>query len=90
MLARNKPFLLINECVFNCCIIERQNELCIIKYINDTDKEFNSFDIIIEQIRYELTNNFNHSVINGKIIKEKDFNITITRTNNQNYLLIHI
>ena len=69
--TRNNPFLLINKCVFNCSIIQRQNKLCITRYINDTDKDYYSFDIIIEQIRYELTHNFNNSVIDGDIINEK-------------------
>ena len=87
--TRNNPFLLINECVFNCSIIERQNKVCITRYFNDTDKDFYSFDIIIEQIRYELTNIFDNSVIDGDIINEKDFNVTITRTDNQKDIIIN-
>ena len=81
--SRKEPFLLNNKCVLNCTIIERQTEQCVRNYFNNTDKEFNSFDIIIEQIRNELTNNFNKSVVNNNAIEEKDFNLTITTTNNQ-------
>ena len=87
--SRNFPFLLKDECVSNCSIIERQNKLCITTYINDTDKDFNSFDIIIEQIRYELMNNFNDKVIDGNTINEKDFNITLIRNNNQKGIIIN-
>ena len=87
---RYSSFLLNDECILNCTIIERQKEQCVINYFNNTDKEFNSFDIIIKQIRYELTNNFDNSVVNNKTIKEKDFKITITKSDNQEGIIINL
>ena len=82
-----KPFLLkekIQKCVYDCKIRERQNEICITDYINKKDDNFSTFDIILYQTRNELIINFDKSVINGNIIKEKGINISITQTNQLN------
>ena len=67
------PFLLIYqaECVYNCTISERQNRKCITYY------DFNAFDIIINQTKEELINNFNESVVDENKINEKNINISI-------------
>ena len=44
------------------------------------------FDIVIEQVRNELTNDFDESVVNGNPINEKDMKIIITRTKDDNII----
>ena len=84
--TKEKPFFNFNilNCVSECSIKERQNCLCITNYISNNKKEnFEIFDKIINQIRYELTNNFDITVIKGLPIKEAESQIIITTTNNQ-------
>ena len=82
----DEPFLLIESltCVLNCTISERQNKLCINGYIPKNIKDYNVFDKIIYQTKYELKNNFNESVVNGNPINENGAKIIITKTNNEN------
>ena len=83
---KDNPFLLLDslECISNCSINQRQNKLCITNYINKKGETINIFDIIINQTRNELMNNFDKSVVDGNKINEKKLNITITRTKKEN------
>ena len=82
----DRPFLLIESlrCVLNCTIIERQNKLCITGYMPKNKTDYNAFDKIISQTKYELKNNFNELVVNGNPIEENGAKIIITKTDNQN------
>ena len=55
----------------------------------DPDYSDEIIDIVINQTRSELLNNFNSSVINGNIINEYLVNITLTRTNEQKDYIIN-
>ena len=83
---KNEPFLNINElkCTSTCSIKERQNKLCITNYIPRKDDDINIFNIILEQSRLELLNNFDYSTVDGAPIKEDLASITITRTKKEN------
>ena len=72
------------KCTPSCTIRERQNNLCITNYFPKKEDNFNILDIVINQTRYELFNNFDPSVVNGKFIKEKGAKIIIKRTNEKN------
>ena len=72
------------KCTPNCTIAERQNNLCVTNYFPNKEDNFNILDKVIEQTRYELLNNFDASVINGKFIKEKGGKLIIKRTNEKN------
>ena len=83
---KENPFLNIEllKCVYNCTIKERQNKICITNYVSSNQEDdYDIFDIIINQTRNELTNNFDESVINGIPIKEKEIKIILTKTDNQ-------
>ena len=83
---KENPFLNIEllKCVYNCTIKERQNKICITNYVSSNQEDdYDIFDIIINQTRNELTNNFDESVINGIPIKEKETKIILTKTDNQ-------
>ena len=69
---KKSPFLLLDslQCVLNCTISQRQNKLCITNYITKKEDNYNVYDLIIRQIRKELTNNFDNSLLNGNVIKE--------------------
>ena len=64
------PFLLIEaiKCVDYRTISQRQNKLCITAYFGEDNN--NIIDIVINQTRWELLNEFNYSVINGNAINE--------------------
>ena len=62
------------EYTINCSIIERQNRKCITYYKKGN---FNAFNIIINQTKKELINNFDKSVVNGNKINENNINISI-------------
>ena len=82
---KESPFLYLNllKCTPNCTIAERQDNLCIINYFPNAEDNFNILDIVIQQTRHELFNNFDSSVVNGKYIKEKGANMIIKRTNDK-------
>ena len=86
------PFEIVKtqQCVSNCSITDRQKKLCISNYISkEEDKEENPTlvqDAIINDIRGDLTSNFNTSDIDkGEdiVIEEKGTKLTITTTDNQ-------
>ena len=82
------PFEIIetHNCVKSCTLNEKENEICRINYISDDTKNKEVEDKELENIRDILTNGFDTSDIDeGKnlIIKQKDYNITITNTENQ-------
>ena len=81
-----KPFILIEslDCVLNCSISERQNELCVSGYTPRNNSDYNVFNKILEQTKIELKNNFDNSVINGNPIYESNSKMIITKTNNEN------
>ena len=84
--SREKPFLNYEllECVYFCTIRERQNKICITNYISNNKKDYYYiYDLIINQTRNELANNFNESLINGIPIKERELEIILTKTDNQ-------
>ena len=85
MSKRNSFFYFeLLKCVYNCSIRERQNKICITNYVSSNQEDdYDIFDIIINQIKNELTNNFDESVINGNPIKEKETKIILTKTDNQ-------
>ena len=83
------PFEIIStqECVSNCSINARKNNLCITNYIS-TEKEYSSAvqDEAINNIREDLTNGFDTSDIDDGgdiVIEEKGTKLTITTTENQ-------
>ena len=79
---KEKPFLYLDslKCTQNCTIKERQSMLCITNYISTKDDNFNIFDIVISQVRHEIENNFDKTVVNGNPIKERGATIKIIRT----------
>ena len=79
---KESPFLFLDslKCTSSCTIKERQNNLCITNYITTKDDDFNIFDVVLEQVRYEIENNFDETVVNGNPIKENGLSIIITRT----------
>ena len=81
-----KPFISIEslDCVLNCSISERQNELCVSGYTPRNNSDYNVFNKILEQTKIELKNNFDNSVINGNPIYESNSKMIITKTNNEN------
>ena len=83
---KETPFLILAslKCVLNCTITQRQNKLCITNYITKKDDNFNIYDLVIEQIRNELKNNFDEIVVDGNKIREKGADITITKTKKKN------
>ena len=83
---KENPFLYLDtlKCTSGCTILERQNNLCITNYFPKKEDNFNILDIVINQTRYELFNNFDTSVVNGKFIKERGAKIIIKRTNEKN------
>ena len=83
---KESPFLYLDslKCTSGCTIIERQNKICIANYIPTKEDNFNILDKVIEQTRYELFNNFDPSVVNGKFIEENGAKIIIKRTNEGN------
>ena len=87
--SKEFPFELVTtqQCVSNCSISDRQNNLCIINYISEDKEESVSVkDEVISNIREDLTNNFNTSDIDEAgdiIIEEKGMKVTITSTENQ-------
>ena len=83
---KETPFLILAslKCVLNCTISQRQNKLCITNYITKKDDNFNIYDLVIEQIRNELKNNFDENVVNGNKIRENGADITITKTKKEN------
>ena len=89
---KEKPFILLDTLICSpyCTITQRQNNLCIANYIPRKEDNFNILDKVIEQTRYELLNNFDASVVNGKSINEEGAKIIIKRTNdkkdNENYI----
>ena len=76
------PFLLIfkAKCVSHCSILEREKHECITNY-KDKKGNFNGFDLVIEQIREEVINNFDESTINKKISRENDADIFLIKLN---------
>ena len=76
------PFLLISKakCVSHCSILEREKHECITNY-KDKKGNFDGFDLVIEQIREEVINNFNESTINKKISRENDADIFLIKLN---------
>ena len=84
--TQDYPFLLIEylECVSHCTIKQRQNNLCITYYNFSIKINYQIFEEVINQTRFELLNNFDESVVNGNIINENGDNITITRTQQEN------
>ena len=81
------PFLLIYKakCISQCKISERINNECITIYKDDNDNDnLNYFDLIIEQIKEELMNNFDESSVNKKIANENDINIFLLKLNSDN------
>ena len=81
------PFEMINtqECVSNCTINQRKNNLCKINYINE-EEGTTAQDVAINNIRDDLTNNFDASDIDEEgdiVIEEKGIKLTITSTENQ-------
>ena len=86
--SKEYPFEIIETqfCVNNCSINERQNNLCKINYISNDDKEKEAEDKAVENIKEELTKDFNTSDIDqgdNIVIKQKDSTITISSTENQ-------
>ena len=83
---QERPFLLVQslECVSNCTITQRQNNLCVTYYIFSQEVNYQIFDEVISQTRYELMNDFDLSVVNGGLINENGDIITITRTKKEN------
>ena len=81
-----KPFLLVEsyKCVSYCTIKQRQNKSCLTLNIFSEEANYHIFDEIINQIRNELLNEFDPSVVNGGIININEDNITITRTEKEN------
>ena len=79
------PFLYLDTliCTGHCTIAQRQNNLCITNYFPSKEDNFNILDVVINQTRYELFNNFDHSVVNGKAIKEPGANIIIKRSDDK-------
>ena len=57
-----KPFISIEslDCVLNCSISERQNELCVSGYTPRNNSDYNVFNKILEQTKIELKNNFDN------------------------------
>ena len=83
---KEKPFLLLDtlKCTANCTIIKRQNNLCIANYFPKGEDNFKILDKVIEQTRYELLNDFDPAIMNGKSINENGAKIIIKRTNEKN------
>ena len=86
--SENNPFLSIEkfECTSTCSMMQRQNKLCITDYINQekNNDDNNIYDLVINQIKNDLLNNFDESLVNGNIIHEKGINISLTKTKNEN------
>ena len=82
----DNPFLLIEsiECTSTCSIKQRQNKLCITNYFNKIEDNFNVFDLVVNQIKNELINNFDESLANGNKIYEKGMNISLSKMKKEN------
>ena len=85
---KDLPFeiILTQECVDKCTIAERQNSLCIINYESKDESDKEAEEKAVENIREDLTQNFNTSNIDkgeNIVIKQKDSTITITTSDNQ-------
>ena len=90
-----KPFELLEEqeCVNNCSINELKKKNCIIKYedntkknyTNEEEQELNVQDTILENFRNEITHYDTSDVDNGKddIFEDKKMTITLTTSENQ-------
>ena len=82
------PFEMVNtqECVSNCSINDRKIKLCIINYVNKEKESSNIGEESINNIREELTSDFDASDIDEEgdiVIEEKGIKYTITSTENQ-------
>ena len=85
------PFEIVEtqECVKNCTIFQRQNELCIINYKpKENEKEDKEAEEkAVENMKEELINNFDHSILDkgeNIIINQKDSTIIIRPTDDTN------
>ena len=82
------PFEIIKSqaCVNNCSIIERKNNICKINYISKENNDKEAEEKAIENIKDELTKDFDVSEIdNGEdvVIEQEGSKITISSSDNQ-------
>ena len=78
-----RPFLMVETetCVSKCNIMDRYKELCITNYHGDREEEIK--DMILSDIREDITDTFNYSFITSDqsvIIHEKNISYEITST----------
>ena len=86
--SKEYPFEIVETqlCVNNCTISERQNGICKINYISNNENNKEAEEKFIDNIKEELTKDFNASNIDkgeDVTIVQKGSTITITTTENQ-------
>ena len=83
---KKEPFLYLDKLKYTdiCSINERQKKICITNYFPSKDDNLNIFDLILDQTRFELYNNFDPRVVNGEPIEENGVSIIITKINGEN------
>ena len=83
---KDSPFMLIDSlnCVSTCTIEQRQNKFCMTNYNTKNQESNEVIDTVINQIRDQLINNFDESIVGEKQINENGVNISINKLNNEN------